>query len=406
MQGQATFGRKGAAPGPAAPVRVAPVMSAPALSAPAEDIVPDDDVPMSRMPFATLTILAFLAVLFVLEMADAPMAKPGVIALASRMHLGAVSRDFVLRDGQVWRLLTAGWLHANAVHFIDNAVALVLIGLVLEPIIGWRWFAAVYTLGGIGGALGSIFLNQTSIVSVGASGAIMAVMACAAVMGFHPESTGRQWRIWRFCAFTGIPALVPHAGSNTDYSAHMGGAITGAVVGFALLAAWNHQRRRPPLEGLVATTGAVVGFLGVCAVAAAAVLPPAKLHLQVTAGLIPPDQLPASNDEGVQRWTELVSTYPQDPRAHAFAALAWHKTGGYSEEEQEAQKGLASPLLHAPEIQASLEPHLRLELVAAQFKQGKIEAGRRNAVLLCPGRASLEPREQQAFDKLKVCDGQ
>ena len=407
MQGQATFGRKGAALAPGPAPAPAPVRVAPAPSAPAEEIVPDDedDVPVSRAPFATVTILAFLALIFLLEMTANPTAQAGVIALTSQMHLGAVSRDFVFMDGQVWRLLTAGWLHANAFHFIDNAVALVLIGLLLEPIIGWRWFAAVYTLGGIGGSLGSILLNEKSVVSVGASGAIMAVLACAAAMSLHPAAAGCRTRIWRFCAFTGVPALVPHAGSHTDYSAHMGGAIAGILIGLALLAVWNRQRQRPPLEGVVANAAALVGFMGVCAVAVAAVLPPPKLHLQVTAGLIPPDEIPASIEDRLVRADQYVASYPLDPRGHAMAAVAWQKNGGYSEEEQELQKGLASPLLHAPEIPATLEPQMRLMLVFAQYKQGKAEAARRSAAQLCPSRASLDPRALKALDQMKACEG-
>jgi rhomboid protease GluP len=403
MQGQATFGRKGAtAAAPAFPVRAAP-----ATEFVAPDIVrDDDDAPLSRVPFATIVILIFLALLFLLQMTDQPMAKPGVIALKSLMHLGAVSRDFILKDGQVWRLLTAPWLHASASHFIGNAVALLLIGLLLEPIIGWRWFAAVYTLGGIGGALGSIFLNEKSVVSVGASGAIMAVMACAAVMSLHPASEGRRFFIWRMCAFSGIPALLPtSSASHVDYSAHMGGAIAGVLFGCALLSAWDHGRRRPPQGERVATIGAAIGFMGVCAVALAAVLPPAKLHqLQVTAGLVPPDQWPSNEDDAMQRAGDLLATYPEDPRLLRLAAAVAHRNRAYAEAERDLQAGLASPLLHAPEIQPGLDQRLRLLLIGLQLEQHEIDAARQSAQPLCPIQATLDSRTQQGLKVLKACD--
>jgi rhomboid protease GluP len=375
------------------------------MPAPRPEAEPEDDSPVSRAPFATITILVFLALLFLLEMTDQPMAQPGVIALKSLMRLGAVSRDFVIMDGQVWRLLTAPWLHASASHFIGNAVALVLIGILLEPIVGWRWFAAVYTLGGIGGALGSIFLNEKSIVSVGASGAIMAVMACAATMSFHPASAGRRARIWRLCLVSGVPALVPAAtASRVDYSAHMGGTIVGVLIGCALLSAWDHARRRPPLEAKVATTGAVIGFLGVCAVAAAAVLPPAKLHLQVTQGLVPPDEMPPSSERDMQHMGQLELAYPQDPRPHGIVATLWFKSGADNAAEQELRKALDSPLLHAPEISAELVRQMRIMLVGVQLKQKEVDEARRSAAPLCPDKASLEPRLQDALKALKACD--
>ncbi|MGZ5965104.1 MAG: rhomboid family intramembrane serine protease [Caulobacteraceae bacterium] len=398
MQGQVTFGRRGAAQGSPPPATAVPIKSAP-------DIAPPDEVPVSRAPFATVIILAFLALIFLLEMADKPMADPGVIGLASLVHFGAVSRDFGLQDGQVWRLLTAPWLHLNASHFAGNAVALVLIGLLLEPIIGWRWFAAVYTLGGIGGALGSIALNAHSTVSVGASGAILAVIGCAAAMSLHPASAERRFRIWRMCALTGLPALIPSSGpSHTDYSAHMGGAIVGFVIGFGLLVAWKRDRLRPPLEGLVATAGAVVGFMGVSAVAVAAVLPPSKAHVQVTAGLIPPEEFPSSEDESVKRSGELLASYPQDPRAHALAARMWAKAGADSEAEREVQTALASPLMHAPEIPADLEQDLRIMLLGEQLKQQETYAAQRTAESLCPSATSLDSRVQEALRRLKACE--
>jgi rhomboid protease GluP len=226
-------------------------------------------------------------------------------------------------------------------------------------------------------------------------------------MSFHPAAAGRRLRIWRLCAVSGIPALLPtSSASHVDYSAHAGGAIAGFVIGYLLLSAWRPERRRPPLEKLVATTGAVVGFLGVCAVAAAAVLPAPKLHLQVTQGLIPPDELPASNAEGESRWNELLSAYPQDPRARAVAATVWARTGGDSQAERELQTGLASPLLHAPEIPADLEQRMRIMLVGVQAKQGELYAARRSAEPLCPDQAGLDPRVQKALKQLEACDGQ
>jgi rhomboid protease GluP len=426
MQGQSSFGRRGATlAAPASPVRAAPARAflapdsfAPDSSAPnsfafandfaAADAAADEDTPFSRAPFATIIILVFLAGLFLLQMTDQPMAKPGVIALKSLIHLGAVSRDFIFKDGQVWRLLTAGWLHASASHFIGNAIALVMVGLLLEPIIGWRWFAAVYTLGGIGGALGSILLNEKSIVSVGASGAIMAVMACAGAISLHPASEGRRMYIWRLCAFAGVPALMPtSSSSHVDYSAHMGGAIVGVLIGFALISAWDHARRRPPLEGRVATTGAVIGFLGVCAVATAAVLPPAKLHhMAVTPGLVPPDQwpTPATEAEAQQQANELYASYPDDPRVLHMQAAGASQRGAFSEAERDLQTALASPLLHAPEIRAGEEQRMRILLIGVQLKQNEIDAARQSARPLCPVQASLEARLQEGLKALKACD--
>ena len=48
---------------------------------------------------------------------------------------GAVSRPEIA-DGEIWRLLTAGFLHAELVHLLFNAFALYVLGSLLEPAVG------------------------------------------------------------------------------------------------------------------------------------------------------------------------------------------------------------------------------------------------------------------------------
>ena len=140
MAQQVTFGRRGTAPF-ARPEPLKPLAAPPpkAEAPPADEEVKEGS---SRIPWATLAILALLTCVYVLEAAGDPTGDPGRIGHATLVHLGGVSRELALQDGQVWRLFTAPWMHGGIAHFIGNAIALVLIGLLLEPIVGWRWFTA------------------------------------------------------------------------------------------------------------------------------------------------------------------------------------------------------------------------------------------------------------------------
>lgn len=411
MQGQISFGRRRAAPRPAAMAAGVSATAMSATAAPLMDTTPDDDRAFGGTPWASLVILTILGLVFMLELADAPGLSPTAIRVTSQLHLGAVSRDLVLKEGQAWRLLTAPWLHQGLGHIAGNGLALVLIGLVLEPIIGWRWLCAVYALGGIAGTIGSITLNQHSVISVGASGAIMALMACAAAISFHPAAAGRRMRIWRLCVFSGIPALLPTVASSSsshvlvDYSAHMGGAAFGAVAGLVLLVVWNRRRLQPPFQAPAMVVGLVVSLVGLVSVGVAAALPRPALPSGSEAGLIPPDQLPASDEEGVRRAEEFVSAYPDDPRGHLMMALAWSKRSAPSAAEIELQKGLASPLLHAPDIPPELERRMRILLVGVQIGQREFDAARESAEPLCPEVSSLDPRLQKAMTQLRACEG-
>jgi membrane associated rhomboid family serine protease len=395
MRGQVSFGRRG----PAAMTRAAV-----AADVAAPPSAPQDDRAFGRVPWATLALLALLGLAFLLELADAPGVQAKAISLATLIHLGGVSRELAVQDGQVWRLLTAPWLHGGTAHILGNAVALLMFGLLLEPIIGWRWLTAVYALGGLAGSLATITLHAPFVVSVGASGAIMALMGCAAMVSFHPASHDRRKQIWRMCLVGGVPALLPiSASSHIDYSAHTGGAVLGIVAGCILVVTWKAHRLRPPLQGAAMAAGLAIGLAGLGALGVAAALPPAPRPNHGTPGLIPADQIPAPTEDGMRQASELVSDYPDDPRGHALMAMAWSKRGGAGAAELELQKALASPLLHAPEIPPDFERGVRVMLLSKQVQQKEFDAARQTAASLCPAAAALDPSVQNALKALRAC---
>ena len=392
------FGRRGATAAPAPAFTTYRPEIAP------ETAAPEEDRAFGRIPWATLAILLLIAAAFALELTDSPGARASAISAQAQLHLGAVSRDLVFKDGQVWRLLTAPWLHAGTSHIVGKAIALGVIGLLLEPIIGWRWLSAVYALGGLAGSLGSVALNERSVMSVGASGAIMAVMACAAIVAMHPSSAGRRGYIWRMCLLSGVPALLPSStGSHIDYSDHLGGAVLGFLAGWVLLVTWNGSRLRPPFQRFAGAAAIVVGLAGLGALGVAAALPPARIANHSAAGLIPLDQMPASAAEGVQRANDYLADYPDDPRSHVFMAMAWAKRGGPSEAEAELQKALASPLLQSPDLPPQTASAVRLELIVLQVRQREIAAARTTAEPLCPRFDTLEPNVRVLLQRLRAC---
>lgn len=86
---------------------------------------------------------------------------------------------------QWYRLVTALYVHAGALHVLMNMLILVLIGVAFEDRIGtYRW-TAIYILTGIIGALvdgGFAAASKTSHIGIGASGAIFGIMGAFAVL--------------------------------------------------------------------------------------------------------------------------------------------------------------------------------------------------------------------------------
>lgn len=402
MQATTTFGRRGAQPAPTfvkpaaalAPPQADPILQAPGTQARA-----------TVFPVVTLGILAALVVIYALEMAvSAAGGHPGRVSHSALVKLGGLSRELALGRGQVWRVLTVSLLHVSLAHLIGNAVALVLVGLLLEPIVGRGWFALIYVIGGIGGAIGSLALNSPQILSVGASGAIMCLLSCSLVLSVHAASFERRRRMQILSLRVMIPALLPLSGTHghVDYSGHIGGALTGIVLGFLLQIIWSEEEPRPPqglLVGCLAGAGAAAGALAL----ALATVCPATAFTE-TAGLIPIDDAPESTADWAAQASQLSDRYPADPRPHLFKALGFMKAHDDASAESEFLTALRSPLLNAPELPSGIGAAIRSGLIGVYLQEGRVDDAKTTAAPLCAAPASAPPQVMTLLRKAKVCD--
>ncbi|MBO9632698.1 MAG: rhomboid family intramembrane serine protease [Chitinophagaceae bacterium] len=145
---------------------------------------------------------------------------------------GADNRMYTVGRGEWWRIFTAIFVHYGVVHLLMNMVSLYAIGLMLEPFIGkWRFLAA-FLVTGVGGSNASLFWNDNA-VSAGASGSIFGLfgLLLALLTTNLIEKSIRNSLlpniIWVVAInlFLGILPIV-------DYAAHIGGLVTGLVLGY------------------------------------------------------------------------------------------------------------------------------------------------------------------------------
>jgi rhomboid protease GluP len=405
VDGASTFGRRGAKPQPAFAPQPRPAELA--AASPAQSGLLDRFPVLSlRLPWFTGAVLLLLTAVFALElMVSAQGGHPGRIAHNTLLKLGGVSGELVLGRGQWWRVLTAPLLHLSVAHLVGNGVALLLVGLLLEPIVGSGWFALIYVVGGICGALTSIGLNPHGIVSVGASGAIMCVLSSCLVLSFHAASAERRKRMQMLSIRVMIPALLPtsSAHGHVDYSAHIGGVVAGLVLGFALQILWDEKAERPPFETPALRTGLAGGACGLLALGLAAALPSSAVAVG-TPGLIPLDDTPTTQAQGVAQAEQLAARYPSDPRALTFLAMAYVAAHNDAAAESELAQALASPLLKAPELSPQLATSIRISLTALYLKDGQTADARAAAAPLCLVSTEVDPKAMKLIDKAGLCD--
>ncbi len=160
---------------------------------------------------------------------------------------GALFRPAVL-GGEWWRLITAAFLHAELAHLAANMYALYLLGRTTEELLGWQRLFVIYAVSVLGGALASLWADRG--LSVGASGAIMGLLAALTVVvfarrhQFYPAARrmllGNLFFLALLQAFLGwqIPMI--------DSAAHAGGFVAGllATAGMAPTRALSVGARR------------------------------------------------------------------------------------------------------------------------------------------------------------------
>ena len=80
-------------------------------------------------------------------------------------------------DHQVWRYFSAIFVHLSLQHILLNSITTAIFGSFIESIIRIDIFAIIYLGSGLGGTYMSSALSEKWATSVGASGAIMGIIA-------------------------------------------------------------------------------------------------------------------------------------------------------------------------------------------------------------------------------------
>src|ERR1700735_4528074 len=172
-------------------------------------------------------------------------------------------------SGEWWRLLSCVVVHGALIHIAFNMRCLWNLGALAESLYG-RWtYAAIYLICGVGASLASVAWHPGT-PSVGASGAIFG-LAGALIAAFKlgefsvPRSalTGTLRSLAMFVVYNLVFGAVI---GTTDNAAHIGGLVTGLILG-ALIALIAPQQGHSPRRAAI-FIAAVLAFAGVAAATA------------------------------------------------------------------------------------------------------------------------------------------
>ncbi|KAI3453666.1 hypothetical protein Pfo_010329 [Paulownia fortunei] len=233
-----------------------------------------NDCPKNHNGLQGDCVAKFLGRLSFQPLRENPLFGPSSSTL---QKLGALEWNKIVHQNQAWRLITCIWLHAGVIHLLANMLSLVFIGIRLEQQFGFVRVGLIYLLSGIGGSiLSSLFIQRN--ISVGASGALFGLLGAMLSELFtnwtiYTNKAAALFTLIVIIAINLAVGILPHV----DNFAHIGGFLTGFLLGFILLVrpqfGWLERQHHPAdtrlkskytvyqyVFWIVATTLLIVGF--------------------------------------------------------------------------------------------------------------------------------------------------
>ena len=141
----------------------------------------------------------------------------------------------VIFYGYYYQLFTSMFVHASIAHIAGNMLFLLIFGLRGEEMFSLPEYLSIYFLGGLTGNLLSLLLLPLDTISVGASGAIFAMFGAAIVYARRSYSQSIIGAL-----IYALFLLFLSSGPGVNNFAHIGGLVTGLLIGYVLA-----TRRKP-----------------------------------------------------------------------------------------------------------------------------------------------------------------
>jgi rhomboid protease GluP len=320
-------------------------------------------------------------------------------------------------NGQLWRLITAMFVHIGLAHLLLNMWCLYELGAITEHIYG-RWsMLLLYGLTGIGGGVASLARNPT-IVSAGASGAVFGLAGVLITsLAFGKLAAPRSELMVAMASLLAFAAYNLTYGflkGGIDNGAHVGGLVSGLLLGIAVSHGapqkWRRQlalcglsllvliagyasvkRIRGQVVGIEAARLALAGGDPGQAIHRLNTLPGAARNTQAIAILAAAYTQKKQYSEAEKYYRSWLQLAPNNFAAHDGLGLLLAVTGRLDEATQELQKSVT--------LQPAM-PDAWLQLGLIQQKLGR----HADAAVSLKNAAALNPDSMQTQFALGISE--
>jgi len=179
---------------------------------------------------ATYALIGLNVIAFLLVIATG---SGGLDGISGSVFENLALRGWEVNDGEWYRLITGGFLHAGVLHLAFNMFALFFLGKVLEPSIGTLRFVMVYFVCLLAGSFGAILFSGSEVATVGASGAVFGIFGAVFVIA---QGRGLNDLAREVGLILGINLVLTFSISGISIGGHVGGLVAGLICGLLVVA--------------------------------------------------------------------------------------------------------------------------------------------------------------------------
>jgi membrane associated rhomboid family serine protease len=206
----------------------------------------------------TKALIAINVLVYLLEIADGGTVNGPGIDFQVRWALFGPA----VAHGDWYRLITAGFLHANVLHIGLNMLILWLVGSQLEEVLGRARYLLLYFVSLLAGSAGAL-LQSPFGYTLGASGAIFGLFGALLVLEYF--ATGQIVGSQAF-GLIAINMIFSFTFGGISWGGHLGG-LAGGILGTLALARFRRAHPGYTRLGLVSVVGLLL--VGAASVAVA-----------------------------------------------------------------------------------------------------------------------------------------
>lgn len=217
------------------------------------------DTPLyKQLPPVTTTVAAACILIYIVQcILDGSLFE---ISSDTLLKMGALMNLYVYA-GEYWRLFTAFWLHHGIIHLVSNMAMLLIMGSMVELVMGRKFYIVLLLVAGITGCCWSFYFYSDRIIYLmGFSDAVLAVIgtyvAFTLVIG-GVKSVKENPKSYIYLFFLVLISIVGESSQNPDIYGHIVGFLCGVFMAFPFAFIY-HKKEQHKLATIVLAITSIV----------------------------------------------------------------------------------------------------------------------------------------------------